>query len=137
MRALLQAGATASLKSKKDVWRFPANKTAAELAVLFSHMYDSTYGRPSGLCSNFLHALFGASLRRIQRARVLVESFNGSVPATATAHGNTGNVPHNKTRAEVLASLRQVRRRSRVLEFSNAVGRTNVGTRRVPNVQGS
>ena len=34
MRALLQAGATASLKSKKDVWRFPANKTAAELAAI-------------------------------------------------------------------------------------------------------
>jgi len=82
----------------------------AELAILLSHMYDSTFGKPTGLCSNFLHELFGASLKRIQRARLLVTSYNDTVPDEATQHGNTGATPANKTRESILAALRNVRR---------------------------
>lgn len=83
----------------------------AELAVLLSHMFDSTFGKPTGLCSKYLHELFGVPLKRIQRARTLVTNYNDVVPDEATQHGSTGVAPVNKTQEDTLAALRNVRRR--------------------------
>ena len=66
VRALLQAGATASLKSKKDVWRFPANKTAAELAAIAQvtpPTLSSSFSRQR-FSSIFLHNAFSSRSHR-------------------------------------------------------------------------
>ena len=82
MRALLQAGATASLKSKKDVWRFPANKTAAELAAI-AQVTPPTFSSElsSRFSSAFLHNAF---------SRREVAGADGVLPVRACAQGWDG-----------------------------------------------
>ncbi len=76
--ALLREGATASLRSSKDVWRFPSNKTASQLARIASEWDNQDR---TELC-----VLLEAAESDEARSRVLQDAYNARSEQVKAEH---------------------------------------------------
>lgn len=76
--ALLREGASASLRSSKDVWRFPSNKTASQLARI-AHEWDNE--DRTALC-----VLLEAAEADEARSRVLQDAYNARSEQVKAEH---------------------------------------------------